>query len=82
MSSDTVATILAVLTGAGGIAAAVGGVLLTLRKVRSREQAAAEEALNKVEDLLADERSKRIEDERRLHAIELVLIEHGIDPPA
>jgi hypothetical protein len=81
VTSDTAATILAVLTGAGGIVAAVGGVLLTLRKVRSKEQEAAEVALDKVEQLLADERTRRLEAERRLHALELILIDQGLELP-
>lgn len=78
MTADTAATILAVLTGAGGIVAAVGGVLLTIRKVRTKEQEAAEAALATVEGLLAEERKRRIEVERKLYDMTLTLAQHGI----
>ena len=78
---DTTTTVLAVVTGASGVMAAVGGVLLVIRKARTKEQQAAEAALAVTEGMLISERSKRIEAERLAYEAELILAQHGITPP-
>ena len=80
--ADTATTIIAVVTGASGVMAAVGGVLLVIRKARTREQLAAEAALAVTEGMLIDERAKRIRAEATAHAATVTLVEHGLDPPA
>lgn len=71
----------AIITGFAGIIAAVGGVLLTIRKVKSQERDASQEELAKVEGWLAEERDRRIELERDLFDSNLRLSQHGIEPP-
>lgn len=79
--AETATTVLAVVSGASGIMAAVGGVLLVVRKARTHEQQAAEAALAVTEGYLITERERRIEAERDLHAAEIVLAQHGLDVP-
>ena len=79
--ADTATTIIAVVTGASGVMAAVGGVLLVIRKARTREQLAAEAALATTESMLIAERTQRIDAERRAHDADVLLAEHGIDRP-
>lgn len=78
---DTAATVLAILSGAGAVAAASGGMLLTVRRTRTREQQRAEAALHTAEDLLGTEREQRIAAERQLHATTVVLAQHGLEVP-
>jgi hypothetical protein len=73
--------ILATITGVVGAISAVGGVLLAIRALRSKERKAAEAELKDVTGMLDDERRERIEAERRNHQLNVLLAQHGIDPP-
>lgn len=77
---DTATTVLAIISGTAGIAAATGGVLLTVRRVRTKEQQASEAALATTEGYLREERDRRIEVEREAHEANLRLVQHGLDP--
>ena len=71
----------AIITGFAGVCASVGGVILTIRRVRSREQKAAAQQLKTVEEYLSEERTNRIDAEQALHKADVVLVQHGIAPP-
>jgi hypothetical protein len=79
--TDTEAKIAAIITGFGGVMAAVGGVYLTLHTIRSKEHKASKESLDQAESYLAEERKHRIEAERQLFEANLLLSKNGIDPP-
>jgi hypothetical protein len=77
-ATSVTATIVAIATGAGAIVTAIGGVLLAIRTVRSRERMAAQKETDQiigemayVEDLLAWERSERVDVETWAHQMSL-----------
>lgn len=80
-ATEVEARLAAFITGFAGIVASVGGVILTIRRVKSREQRAAHEQLKVVEGYLDDERIHRIEVEQELHQADLMLVQNGISPP-
>jgi hypothetical protein len=71
----------AIITGFAGIIAAVGGVMMTIRRVRDREHNAASEQIKTLEGYLAEERQRRIEAEQALFQSDVSLAQHGIAPP-
>jgi hypothetical protein len=77
--TDTEATVGAIITGLAAIISAAGGVLLTVRAVRSKERKAAADELDEVTGELADERRARIEAEHRAHEYHVLLVRNGID---
>jgi hypothetical protein len=79
--TEVEAQIAAVITGFAGIIAATGGVLITLRSVRNREQKAVKEQIERLDAWLADERVKRIAAEQRVYQLALELAQHGIVVP-
>jgi hypothetical protein len=75
------ADLIALLTGIAGLIAAVGGILLAVRALKSRERKSAKQDLDTVNRMLADERRLRIDAERHNYDLLIVLAEHGIKPP-
>ena len=71
----------AIITGFAGIVASVGGVIMTLRRVKSREQRAAQDQLKTVEGYLSEERAHRIEAEQGMYMSDVMLVQHGLTPP-
>ena len=78
--ADTAAA-LAGITGIAGVITAVGGVLLAVRAARDKERRAAHEEIKEVGDMLSEERHARIEAERRVYDLTLLLARHGIETP-
>jgi hypothetical protein len=77
----SVTDLIALIAGIAGVITAIGGILLAIRTVRSKERKAAKTDLDTVNLMLADERRLRIEAERHNYELLLDLAEHGIKPP-
>jgi hypothetical protein len=75
------AQLIAIITGVGGVIAAVSGVLLAVRAARNRERKACKEEVDTLARMLADERDLRIRSERHTYRLALELAEHGLKPP-
>lgn len=71
----------AIITGFAGVIAAVGGVMMTVRRVHDREHNAASEQIRTLEGYLSEERQRRIEAEQALFQADITLAQHGIVPP-
>jgi hypothetical protein len=71
----------AIITGFAGIVVAVGGVMLALRQVRTREREAVKGDLDRVERDLEEERDARLTAERNVYKCVLLLAQSGIEPP-
>lgn len=77
--TDTEATVGAIVTGLAAIISAAGGVLLTVRAVRSKERKAAADELDEVTAELAEERHARLQAEHQAHEYRVLLVKNGID---
>lgn len=78
---STAADVVAIITGFAAVLTAIGGMLLAIRAVRTRERRSAKEDLAAVGAMLADERRLRIRCERRQYEMALIMAQHGLDPP-
>jgi hypothetical protein len=59
----------------------IGGVLLAIRAVRSKERQSASQELDQTTTLLDTERNARIDCETRSHLLAIELAKHGIPVP-
>jgi hypothetical protein len=74
------ADLLSIITGVGGVAAAAGGIMLTVRAVRSKERRAANDEITQLSGMLDEERKARLTAEQKAYARSIRLAQNGLDP--
>jgi hypothetical protein len=78
---DTTLAVLAGILGFAGVVSAIGGIMLAIRAARDKERKAAKAELDDLSGMLSEERRLRIQAERQVFDLTLLLARHGIDPP-
>src|SRR4249919_1315222 len=81
VAASDLAPAIAIFSGAAGIVSAVGGIMLAVRAVRSKERKAAKAEIDELGQELSDERHKRLMLETQVYRIKLFLREHGFVVP-
>jgi uncharacterized membrane-anchored protein YhcB (DUF1043 family) len=69
------------LTGLAALISGVAGVLLSIRRAKSKERKAVNDELHDVEGMLDTERKANIKCERDKHLLSLILARHNIPLP-
>lgn len=81
MAASDLAPAIAIFSGAAGIISAVGGIMLAVRAVRSKERKAAKAEIDELGQELTAERHKRLALETQVYRIKLFLRKHGFVVP-
>jgi hypothetical protein len=71
----------AILAGAAGLIATIAAVLIAIRHAKGEGRKDALAEADEAEAEVARLREQRVADAQRLYALELALVEHGIEPP-
>jgi len=74
-------SLVAFVAGVAGVITAIGGVLLAIRSVRSKERQAAKQEIDQLSGMLSEARDGRIAAEMRVHELELIMVKEGIAIP-